>query len=220
MRMQVDGQVELCLEAANQAFGSVGTQQTGHILNADGISAHLCQLLAKLDEVLILMIGADGVDDAALHMCACFLGSTHSAFQVARIVERVEDTDDRNTVRYRAVDKLADYVVSVMIIAEDILAAQQHLNRGFAQMLFECAQALPRVFIQEAQAGVKGGATPGFKSIITSVIKSFKCGQHIANTHSGRSKRLVTVAQNSFYYLYIVFIHVILLYKHIKSISK
>ena len=139
MGVQVDRQVKLCLQAADKAFGSVGTQQACHILNADGICAHLCQLLTELYKVLVLMVGADGIYNAALNMCACFLSGTHCAFQVAGIVKSIENTDNRYAVINRTVYKFAYNVIGIMVIAQNVLTAQQHLNWGFAQMLFERA---------------------------------------------------------------------------------
>ena len=43
--VQVDRQVKFRLQAADKAFGSVGTQQACHILDTDGICAHLRQFL-------------------------------------------------------------------------------------------------------------------------------------------------------------------------------
>ncbi|EHD07409.1 hypothetical protein LTSEURB_0103, partial [Salmonella enterica subsp. enterica serovar Urbana str. R8-2977] len=44
-----------------------------------------------------------------------------------------------------------------MAVAEQVLPAQQHLQRGFGHGFFELAQAHPRVFAEKADAGVKGG---------------------------------------------------------------
>ena len=207
MGVQVDRQVKLCLQAADKAFGSVGTQQARHILNADGICAHLCQLLTELYKVLVLMVGADGIYNTTLNMCACFLSGTHCTFQVACIVKSIENTDDGYAVINRTVYKFAYNVIGIMVIAQNVLTAQQHLNRGFAQMLFERAQTLPGILVKEAQAGVKGGAAPSLQSIVAGVIQLFQCRQHVADAHSGGSKGLVAVTQDGFNYFYGFLLH-------------
>ena len=55
-------------------------------------------------------------------------------------------------------DELFHHVVCVVLVAQDVLAAQQHLQLGVRQGLAQLAQALPRILVQEAQAGVKCGA--------------------------------------------------------------
>ena len=102
-------------------------------------ATHLFQSLCVLDVVLVVVDRAQGVADAALNMCACFLSGTHCAFQVAGIVKSIENTDNRYAVINRTVYKFAYNVIGIMVIAQNVLTAQQHLNRCFAQMLFERA---------------------------------------------------------------------------------
>ena len=52
------------------------------------------------------------------------------------------------------------HVVGIVLVAQDVLAAEQHLQLGVGQALAQLAQALPGVFVQKAQAGVEGGAAP------------------------------------------------------------
>ena len=153
------------------------------------------------------MVGTDGIYNTALNMCACIFSGTHCAFQVASIVKSIENTDDGYAVINRTVYKFAYNVIGIMVITQNVLTAQQHLNRGFAQVLFERAQTLPGILVKETQAGVKGGAAPGLQSIVAGVIKLFQCRQHIADAHSGGSKRLVAVTQDGFNYFYRFLLH-------------
>ena len=153
------------------------------------------------------MVGADGIYNATLNMCACFLSGTHCAFQVACIVKSIENTDNGYAVINRTVYKFAYNVIGIMVIAQNVLTAQQHLNRGFTQMLFERAQTLPGILVKEAQAGVKCGAAPSLQSIVAGVIQLFQCRQHVADAHSGGSKGLVAVTQDGFNYFYGFLLH-------------
>ena len=86
-----------------------------------------------------------------------------AGFHVAGVVERVEDADDIDAVADRALDELFHHVVRIVLVAQDVLAAQQHLQLGVGQGLAQLAQALPRILVQEAQAGVKRGAAPALQ---------------------------------------------------------
>ena len=55
------------------------------------------------------------------------------------------------------------HIIGVVAIAQQVLAAQQHLQAGVGQGFTQLAQALPRIFLEEAHAGIKGGAAPGFQ---------------------------------------------------------
>ena len=56
--------------------------------------------------------------------------------------------------------EVADDVVAVMAVADQVLSAQQHLQRRLGAMLLDGAQALPGIFVQKTDAGVEGGAAP------------------------------------------------------------
>ncbi|GAR44143.1 hypothetical protein NGUA11_03507 [Salmonella enterica] len=83
-----------------------------------------------------------------------------------------------------------------MAVAEQVLAAQQHLQRGFGHGFFEFAQAQPRVFAEETDAGVKGGAAPAFEGAVAHVVELSGNRQHIVKTQTGGEKGLVGVTQD------------------------
>ncbi|EHC70798.1 hypothetical protein LTSEJOH_0135, partial [Salmonella enterica subsp. enterica serovar Johannesburg str. S5-703] len=62
-------------------------------------------------------------------------------FHIARVVHGVEDAEDVHTVFHRALDEAFHHVIGVVAVAEQVLAAQQHLQRGFGHGFFELAQA-------------------------------------------------------------------------------
>ncbi|GAR44895.1 hypothetical protein NGUA14_00007 [Salmonella enterica] len=83
-----------------------------------------------------------------------------------------------------------------MAVAEQVLAAQQHLQRGFGHGFFQLAQAQPRVLAEETDAGVKGGAAPAFEGAVAHVIERGGNRQHIIKTQTGGEQGLVSVAQD------------------------
>ena len=56
-----------------------------------------------------------------------------------------------DAVADRALDELFHHVVRIVLVAQNVLAAQQHLQLGIRQGLAQLAQALPRILVQEAQ---------------------------------------------------------------------
>ncbi|VUS91609.1 hypothetical protein SB6408_05733 [Klebsiella spallanzanii] len=83
-----------------------------------------------------------------------------------------------------------------MAVAEQVLAAQQHLQRGLRHGLFQLAQADPRVFAEKADAGVKGGAAPAFEGAVAHVVELSGNRQHIVKAQAGGEQGLVGVAQD------------------------
>ncbi len=83
-----------------------------------------------------------------------------------------------------------------MAITEQVLAAQQHLQRGFRHGLFKLAQAQPRVFAEKADTGVKGGAAPALQRPVADIVKLGGNRQHIVKAQAGGEKGLVGVTQD------------------------
>jgi hypothetical protein len=81
---------------------------------------------------------------------------------VAQVVEGVEDAEHVHAVFGRTVDEAVHHRVFVVAVAQQVLPTQQHLQARIGHQRAEGSQALPRVFVQEADAGVEGGAAPAF----------------------------------------------------------
>ena len=146
------------------------------------------------------MIGADGVNDTTLNVSACCFCCTHCTFQVAGVVQCVENTHNGNAIVNGAFYEFSYYVVSIMVVAQNVLATEQHLNRSVGKVFFQSAQSFPGIFVQETQAGVKSCATPSFYSVVANSVNFFQNRKHVGNAHTGCSQRLVTVAQYGFNY--------------------
>ena len=54
----------------------------------------------------------------------------HRGLDVAQIVERVENTDDIHAVLDALAHKAAHGIIRIMMVAEQVLTAQQHLQLG------------------------------------------------------------------------------------------
>ena len=82
-----------------------------------------------------------------------------------------------------------------MAVADDVLAAQQHLQGRALDMVLDDAQALPGVFVEEAQAGVERGAAPALQRVVADLVDLLEDRHDVGGAHAGGPQRLVGVAQ-------------------------
>ena len=193
--MQVYGYVHLGLEPLDERICVIGQQQVCHILYADIVRAHLNQLLCQLYEVILVMHGAHGVAYGRLAYSAVLLGVFDCGFQISHIVERIEYANDVNAVLDCLAAELLHDVVRIVLIAKYVLTAEKHLQLGVGQGLLQLAETLPRILVQEAQAGVKCSAAPALQRIIANAVQYFAGGEHILCAHTSSGLRLVRIAQ-------------------------
>ena len=92
------GHADVRLELLDERIRVVRLKQVRHILDADRIRAHLLELHGELHEVVLVVHGALGVADRSLNLAAVLLDILHRRFHVARVVQRVENTDDVDAV--------------------------------------------------------------------------------------------------------------------------
>ena len=207
MGVQVDGHAHVFLELLYQGVSVIGQQQVGHVLDADGVSAHLLQLHAELDKIVLAVHRALGVADGHLGKAAVLLHKLYRCLDVPGVVQSIENTHHINAVLQRLLNKGLYHIVSVMAVAQKVLAPQQHLQLGVGQALFQGAQALPGVFVQKAHAHVKGSAAPAFQGPVANAVQKGQHLHHVLQLHAGSRLRLVGVAQNGIHYLKGIFSH-------------
>ncbi len=147
MAVNINRDADRFLEAAHEVVARIGCQQTGHILDADGVGTHLLEGFGIGGIIFIIVHRAEGIADAALHVRLLLIRRTNGGLKVARVIERVENTNYINAVRHRLLHKIFHHIVRIRTIAEHILAAEQHLQLLVGHLLTHNAQALPRVFV-------------------------------------------------------------------------
>ena len=196
MRVNVDRQIRAGLQRADQLVSRVRDQQAGHILDADGIRAHILDLAGDRLPVVISICVTDCVCQCNLSMSALFLGGADGSLQVAQVVQAVKNTDDINTVRDGLLDKILHYVVCIVSISQDVLTAEKHLHLSVFKALSQKAQTIPRILLQETEAGIKGCAAPHLHRVITDLIHGVNDRKHNIGRHSGRNQGLMCVTQN------------------------
>ncbi len=100
--------------------------------------------------------------------------------QVAGIVQSVENTDDVDAVFHGVLHELAHHIVGVVLVAQDILASQEHLQLGVGHFGADLPQPLPGILVQVAQAHIKGGAAPHLGGIIAGLVDGLQNGLKLA----------------------------------------
>ena len=83
-----------------------------------------------------------------------------------------------------------------MLIAENVLTAEEHLQLRVRQVRAQLAQALPWVLVQEAQAAVEGRAAPALEGIVADGVEHLAGGEHILQRHARGRLRLMRVTQD------------------------
>ncbi len=84
----------------------------------------------------------------------------HGCLEVAHVIHRIEDTEDIHPVVSGAFDKSFDNIISIVTIAEQILAAQQHLHARVGHGSLEQAQTLPGILAQKTDTGIESRPAP------------------------------------------------------------
>ena len=206
--MQVDRNAYRRLQRLDEVVGIVGGDQAGHVLDADRVGAHIDKLFGLADVVVeVIYLAAEarlgqGVAHTALEVLAALLDLAHHRFKIAVVVQRVESTEDIDSVLRRTIDEGSRHVVGIVAVTNEVLCAQQHRERGFLGVTLEGAQTLPRIFVEEAVHRVEGRAAPGFKGPEANFVEHFGDRDHILGTATGSENRLVSVAQRQIHDLH------------------
>jgi len=132
---------------------------------------------------------------------AGLLHRAHRRFQITRIVQGIEHTEDIDARARSQIDKGLDHVVGVVPVTEQVLTTQKHLLTGMRHCGLELAQAFPRIFVQEADTGIECGATPRFKGPEPDPVHAAGDWKHVCRLHSGGKEGLVAVPQGQVGYL-------------------
>src|SRR5690554_7963570 len=116
------------------------------------------------------MYWAAGIRQSALRMLAFTDHRIDSTLQVTRVIHGIKDAEHVDTIFSGTLNKAVNHVIRIVAIAKQILTTQQHLLRGFRHRFFQFANTIPRIFAEETNTGIKGGAAPRFERPKTNVI--------------------------------------------------
>src|SRR5262249_14341613 len=116
------------LDALHDVVSGLRFEERGHVLDADGIAAEILESFGHLDKLLDRVQRRNGVTKGALRVLAGAPNSLQGAAQITDVVEGVEDPKDIHAVLGRLIDEAIDDSILVVAIAEQILAAEKHLE--------------------------------------------------------------------------------------------
>ena len=207
MGVKLNGDINGGFDTLYEVVSIKGLEKTRHILDTNGVCTHFFKLLCKLSKTFVGVNRACGVANCRLNVAAFLLGRVDRGLEVAGVVERVEDTKDIDTVCDGFLNEIFYYVIGVVAIAEDVLAAEKHLELGVLYLVADLAKSIPGVFVKETKAGVEGRAAPCFESVVADFIHLFENGKHFFRGHSRCDKRLVRVAEDcltNFHFCHII----------------
>ena len=191
----VDRHIDSGLNGGHSLACGIRIDHTAHVLQMDCGSTDGHILLGGTNEGFYVVDGAGGKLNVALHALAGFQRCLGSSLAVSNIVQTIEDQEDINAGLGGLGDEAIYHIVRIRGITQQVLTTQQHTQRSLLAVLFEHADALPRVFTQETDAGVKGCAAPHFDTLETKIVHLLQHGDHVLRTHAGGDQGLLTVAE-------------------------
>ncbi len=206
--MQVHRHLHVFLEGFHQVEGVVGGHQACHILDADRVRAHVLQLFGFFHVVVdVIDVSAhalfgEAVADRSLKVFLVLFDDLHRGLEVAEVVERVKDPDDVDAVVAGTLHEGFHHVVGVVLVAHQVLPAQEHGEGGLFDVFFEGADAFPGVFAQIAVHGVEGGSAPHFHAVKAHLVHQFRHVEHVFGAPAGGKQRLMPVAERQVLDLY------------------
>ena len=194
--MHVDLHVAVgLLDAADDVVGRLRLQQRSHVLQRQRLRTHVEQLAGEVHVALDGVQRRDGVADRALGVLAGLLDRLHRVRHVARIVQRVEDTEDIHAVLGGLVHEPVDDLVVVVAVAEQVLATQQHLQARVRHQFAEGPQPHPGILIEVSNTRIVGSATPALDAPVAGLVNVLASLDHVFECHTDRNEALVSVAE-------------------------
>ena len=95
-----------------------------------------------------------------------------------------------------------------MIVTEDVLPTEQHLQLRIFKPSFQLAKSLPRIFFQETQRSVKRRPAPALDRVIADLIHLVNDRKHLLRRHTGSDQRLMGITKDCLCYFNWLFFHV------------
>ncbi|TKS64418.1 MAG: hypothetical protein EWM73_00498 [Nitrospira sp.] len=193
--MQMDRDLYRRFDTAYEVIGIERRQEPGHVFDAERVGSQILQLFRHVDEAVHAVDGTDGIADGSFDMFAAGFHFSHGPFDVADIVQCVEDAKDVDAIGGGPFDESFQHIVGIVPISDQVLPAEQHLELGIGHGGTQRAEPFPGILLEEAQACVESGATPDLERPIADRVELLGDGQHVLRPHARGQERLMAVAQ-------------------------
>src|SRR5882724_156071 len=203
MGMKMNGNIDFLAKSANELKSRVRLAKAGHVFDGQEMRPELFQLLGHGDVIFERIFWAARIENVAgvangrFADRASFEHSINGHAHVFDGVERIENAKDVDTLSVRFAYEFFDDIIGIGRIAHSVCAAEEHLEADIGYAAAQLAQAQPGIFVQEAERGVEGGATPHFQAekIGKPLRDGVASGQEIVRAHAGGHERLVRIAK-------------------------
>ena len=117
MRMHLDRQRRTCLQSGDQLSSSLRDKKTGHILDADRISAHIFDFFGHCLPIIKRISIAQCIGKSDLSFSALLLGCLYACLKVSEVIQAVEDSDDIDAVRDRLLYEICYDIIGIRLVA-------------------------------------------------------------------------------------------------------
>ena len=129
-------------------------------------------------------------------MSAFLFCCLNGSLKVSDIIQAVKNTDNINTICDGFLYKVLNHIICIMIVSKDILTTEQHLELRVLESSSQFSESLPRIFLQETQAGIKSSAAPAFYCVVANFIHFVNDRKHLISRHSCCKERLMRITKN------------------------
>src|SRR5699024_261581 len=109
-----------------------------------------------------------------------------------------ENADDVDAVLDGLGDEHTHYLVLIMLVAQQVLSAEQHLQLAFRHRRPDLPQPFPRILVEIAQAAVEHRSSPALDAVIARLVHLGQDACELLVRQTCRNQRLIRVAQYSF----------------------
>ena len=182
--MQMDRDLYRRFHTAYEVIGIERRQKPGHVFDAERVGSQILELFRDVDKTVHAVDGTDGIADGGFDMFAAGFHFSHGPFDVADIVQCVEDAKDVDAIGGGPFDEPFQHIVGIVPISDQVLPAEQHLELGIGHGGTQGAEPFPGILFEEAKARVEGGATPDLERPIADGVELLGDGQHVLRPHA------------------------------------
>ena len=102
----------------------------------------------------------------------------------SRIASEEKGSDDINAVFNGFGTESLYHGTGVMLVSQNILSPEEHLELCVGQGLSQLPQALPWIFVKKAHTGVKRRAAPVLWGSVANGVQHFTGKEHILQPHA------------------------------------
>ena len=176
---------KLCrlLQCAHKLGGSLWNKESRHILDTDGVCTERLYLLCKRRPVFKRISISQCIGKSYLRMTALFLCSLYRSLKISKVIKTVKYPYDIDTVCDGLLYEVFHNIISIRLVAKDILSSEEHLKLRILEALFQFSQTNPRILLQETKAGVKGRSAPALNGVVAYLVHLVDDGKHLLCGH-------------------------------------